>query len=65
MVECIRDWIGMLLFCDYYYRDSIVDLVEVKVLFKEVVILSFVIFDFFKGIRRFWKVKLYCVKVKI
>lgn len=65
MVECTRDWIGMLPFCDYHLRDSIADLVEAKALLKEAVILPLVIPDFFKGIRRPWKVKLHCVKVKI
>lgn len=37
-------------------RDSIADLVEAKALLKEAVVLPLVIPDFFKGIRRPWKV---------
>lgn len=63
LCESTKKWIGILPFCDYHYRDSIADLVEAKALLKEAVILPLVIPDFFKGIRRPWKVKLHDVVV--
>lgn len=38
------------------YRDQVADLVEAKKLLQEAVVLPLIIPDFFKGIRRPWKV---------
>ena len=38
------------------FRDDIADLVEAKKLLQEAVVLPLIIPDFFKGIRRPWKV---------
>ena len=40
----------------YSYRDDIADLHEAKRLLQEAVVLPLVVPDFFKGIRRPWKV---------
>jgi len=40
-----------------HYRSDIADLVEAKKLLQEAVVLPLVIPDFFKGIRRPWRVK--------
>lgn len=40
-----------------YFRDDIADLNEAKKLLEEAVVLPLIVPDFFKGIRRPWKVK--------
>ena len=42
--------------CAHTFREDIADLVEAKRLLQEAVVLPLVVPDFFKGIRRPWKV---------
>lgn len=45
----------------FFYRDDIADLEEAKKLLREAVVLPMWMPDFFKGIRRPWKVRVLTV----